>query len=158
MRHGKSGYPDGVADHERPLADRGRREAALAGEWMVEDGLRIDVVLCSTSVRTRETLERTGIDAPTSYLDDLYGGSPEDVFEALRIHVPQDAETALVVGHHPGMPATALTLDPAGTIDRFPTSAYAVVEVGSDWADIGVIADPAARLVALRVPRQASHD
>ena len=34
MRHAKSDYPDGVADHERPLAPRGDREAALAGDWL----------------------------------------------------------------------------------------------------------------------------
>ena len=32
LRHAKSDYPDGVADHERPLAKRGIREAALADE------------------------------------------------------------------------------------------------------------------------------
>src|SRR3989337_2337943 len=34
LRHAKSDYPDGVADHERPLAPRGIREAALAGDWV----------------------------------------------------------------------------------------------------------------------------
>ena len=76
MRHGKSGYPPGVADHDRPLADRGRREAALAGEWIRSEDLRVDAVLCSTATRTRETLERTGISAPTTFLDEIYGGSP----------------------------------------------------------------------------------
>ena len=45
LRHGKSGYPAGVPDHDRPLADRGRREAALAGEWMERDGLQVDAVI-----------------------------------------------------------------------------------------------------------------
>ena len=34
LRHSKSDYPQGVADHERPLAPRGEREAALAGDWL----------------------------------------------------------------------------------------------------------------------------
>ncbi|AFA74765.1 phosphoglycerate mutase-like protein [Gordonia polyisoprenivorans VH2] len=153
MRHGKSGYPPGVGDHGRPLADRGRREAALAGRWMTEEGLSVDAVLCSTATRTRQTLDRTGISAPTVYLDDLYGGSPFDVLEALRIHAPADATTVLVVGHDPGMPTTALTLDPEGTIDRFPTSAYAVVRIGVPWETIGIDHDPGARLLGVRVPR-----
>lgn len=155
MRHGKSGYPAGVNDHERPLADRGNREAALAGEWMSDEGLRVDAVLCSTATRTRETLSRTGVDAPVTYVEDIYGGYPDEILEAVRLHAPADAQTILVVGHEPGMPATALQLDPAGHIDRFPTSAYAVVTVGVPWADIGLSTDPDAELLGVRVPRAA---
>ncbi|MFW0795422.1 histidine phosphatase family protein [Gordonia sp. CPCC 205515] len=153
LRHGKSGYPPGVSDHERPLADRGRREAALAGSWMADEGLTIDAVLCSSATRTRETLERTGIDAPTTVLDEIYGGSPFEILEAVRVYAPADAATVLVVGHEPGMPSTALTLDPDGEIDRFPTSAYAVVRVGVAWDRIGLDDDPDTRLVGVRVPR-----
>ncbi|MFW0783869.1 histidine phosphatase family protein [Gordonia sp. CPCC 206044] len=158
MRHGKSGYPPGVADHERPLADRGRREAALAGLWMVDEGLHVDAVLCSTATRTRETLDRTGIVAPTTYLDDIYGAAPDEILEVLRVHAPADATTVLVVGHSPGMPATALTVDDSGNIDRFPTSAYAVLSVGSAWHRIGLDADPDARLTGVRVPREAPNE
>lgn len=154
MRHGKSGYPDGVMDHQRPLAERGRREAALAGRWMADAGLTVDAVLCSTATRTRQTLERTGITAPTTYVDDIYGGEPDDVFEAIRIHAPADATTILVVGHEPGMPATALTLDPDAQIPRFPTSAYAVLEIETPWADIGLTPHPGNRMVQLSVPRE----
>ncbi len=153
MRHGKSGYPPGVPDHDRPLAERGRREARLAGEWMADDGLDIGAVLCSTATRTRETLQRTEIDAPTTYVDDIYGGWPVDIFEALRTYIDDDTDTVLVVGHDPGMPSTALALDPEGEIDRFPTSAYAIVEISSTWSQIGLAPDPDAHLVAVRVPR-----
>ncbi|MFW0788782.1 SixA phosphatase family protein [Gordonia sp. CPCC 205333] len=153
MRHGKSGYPAGVTDHERPLAGRGRREAALAGEWIAKDGLTVDAVLCSTATRTRETLQRTGIKAPTTFLDDIYGGTPDEVFESLRIHAPTDATTVLVIGHEPGMPETALTLDPLCYIERFPTSAYAVVDVEVPWAQIGLAPDSSASLRAMRIPR-----
>ncbi|MAU81543.1 MAG: phosphoglycerate kinase [Gordonia sp.] len=154
MRHGKSGYPAGVGDHDRPLADRGRREAALAGRWMTDEGLRIDAVICSTATRTRQTLDRTGVDAPVVYVDDVYGGSPDEVLEAVRVHAPADASTVLVVGHEPGMPATALTLDADSSIERFPTSAYAVVTVGTDWDRVGLDVDPDARLVGVRIPRE----
>lgn len=154
MRHGKSGYPPGVTDHERPLAERGRREAELAGEWMARDGLAVDAVLCSTATRTRETLQRTEIDAAsTIFLDEIYGGTPDDIFEALRVHAPDDATTVLVVGHEPGMPETALELDPLCYIERFPTSAYAVLDVSLPWDRIGLAPDPEASLRAMRIPR-----
>lgn len=153
LRHGKSGYPAGVPDHDRPLADRGRREAALAGEWLEQDGLDVDAVICSTAERTRQTLERTGIDAPTEFTEDIYENSPEHILEAIRSYAPEDATTLLVVGHFPGLPGTALLLDDAADIDRFPTSAYAVLSVGVPWDRLGLDVDPAARLTSLRIPR-----
>ncbi|AFR50475.1 MULTISPECIES: SixA phosphatase family protein [Gordonia] len=154
MRHGKSGYPPGTPDHGRPLAERGDRQAALAGRWMADEGLRVDAVLCSSSTRTRQTLVRTGIDAPVTFVDDIYGGAPEEILESIRLHAPADAQTILVVGHAPGMPETALTLDPDGFIERFPTSAYAVVAVTHPWDRIGMAPDPGARLVGVRIPRE----
>ena len=67
MRHGKSAYPDDVADHERPLAPRGLREAGLAGQWLRDTQPPIDAVRCSTALRTRQTLDATGITAPVVY-------------------------------------------------------------------------------------------
>lgn len=153
LRHGKSAYPDGVTDHDRPLSPRGDRQAALAGQWMRDEGITPDAVLCSTARRTRETFDRTGVGAPAHYVDDLYGGSPSTILETIRIHAPAATETLLVVGHVPGMPATAMALDPQGVISEFPTSAYAVLTVGVPWAEIGLGVDPACHLVGVRVPR-----
>ena len=162
MRHGKSGYPPGVWDHDRPLADRGIREAALAGEWMSDDGLNVDMTLCSTATRTRQTLMRTGVDAPTIFIDDIYGGSPFEILEAIRIHVPHDAATVLVVGHEPGMPATALTLDPDGklrlrVIRAEEDSILCSAEVGGVISNRkgGIGLEPGGgTLRALRIPRE----
>ncbi|MGB3708772.1 SixA phosphatase family protein [Gordonia sp. (in: high G+C Gram-positive bacteria)] len=153
MRHGKSAYPDGVYDHDRPLNGRGMRQAALAGQWLTDDRIDVDFALCSTAERTRMTLAQTEIDVPTEYVSDLYGGTPAEIFESIRIHAPADASTVLVVGHFPGMPEAALALDPNGEIDRFPTSAYAVVKVGVPWDRLGIDVDPDARLVGFQVPR-----
>src|SRR6202035_2354332 len=71
LRHAKSAYPAVVADHERPLAPRGEREAGLAGDWLRAHLPAIDAVLCSTATRTRETLARTGIDAAGRYVGGL---------------------------------------------------------------------------------------
>ena len=76
MRHAKSDYPAGVADHQRPLALRGEREAGLAGDWLRAHTPSVDAVLCSTATRTRQTLARTLIDAPVTYSDRLYDATP----------------------------------------------------------------------------------
>ena len=58
-----------------------------------------------------------------------------------------------MVGHFPGLPGTALTLDGDADIDRFPTSAYAVLSIGVPWDRLGLDVDPAARLTSLQIPR-----
>ena len=54
LRHAKSAWPD-VADHERPLAKRGRRDAPVVGRWLGASGYVPDAVICSTAARARET-------------------------------------------------------------------------------------------------------
>ena len=81
LRHAKSDYPTGVPDHERPLAPRGIREAALAGDWIRANAPAVDAVLCSTATRTRQTLAHTGIDAPVEFVDRLYDSTPGTVID-----------------------------------------------------------------------------
>lgn len=110
MRHAKSDYPDGVVDHERPLAPRGVREAALAGDWIRANAPGIDAVLCSTATRTRQTLARTGIDAPTEYVEKIYDAVPGTVIGEINDVVSRfgtQPDTVLVVGHEPAMSSVA---------------------------------------------------
>ncbi|MEU7764113.1 histidine phosphatase family protein [Nocardia sp. NPDC049190] len=142
MRHGKSAYPDGVGDHERPLAPRGRREAGLAGEWLRETQPPIDAVRCSTATRTRQTLAATGITAPVVYEAGIYDAVPASLIELIQLS-DVDVATLLLIGHAPGMPWTAWELannrdcTPAVELSRkFPTSALAVLRFDRPWADI----------------------
>ncbi|WP_431956347.1 SixA phosphatase family protein [Nocardia lijiangensis] len=156
MRHGKSSYPDGVGDHERPLAPRGLREAGLAGEWLRTTQPPIDAVRCSTAVRTRETLAATGVTAPVVYERGIYEASPRTLIELIQLS-DDDVETLLMIGHAPGMPWTAWELAANRTSDqavelsrKFPTSAMAVLEFDRPWADI----DPGTgELVRFHIPR-----
>ncbi|KDE12374.1 hypothetical protein N505_0116290 [Rhodococcus aetherivorans] len=156
MRHGKSAYPDGVADHERPLAPRGRREAGLAGRWLRAHQPPIDAVLCSSATRARKTLAEAAVEVPTEILDDLYEATPGKIVDAIR-QVPDDVSTLLVVGHEPVLSATTLLLsddhdsDAARQIiEKFPTSAVAVLAVRGPWHDLG---PRGAALVDFHIPR-----
>jgi phosphohistidine phosphatase len=158
LRHAKSAYPDGVADHDRPLASRGRREAELAGDWLRARLPTFDAVLCSTATRTRETLARNGIDAPVRYDDRLYDASPGMVIEQIN-DVGDDVSVLLVVGHEPTMTQLALGLANPLTINadaaerisiKFPTSAMAVLRLNGSWADLEL---GSAQLADFHVPR-----
>lgn len=156
MRHGKSGYPEGTPDHDRPLAERGQREAALAGAWITDTLGGVDAVICSTATRTRQTLVATGIDAATTFEELIYGASPEEIIEEIA-RTDDSVATLLVVGHAPGIPFTALELAEATGSEaaieigrKFPTSALAVLTVDVPWSEIG---RGVAALTAFHVPR-----
>ena len=154
MRHGKSGYPDGVDDYDRPLAERGQQQAAMAGEWIRNEIGPVGSVICSTALRTRETLSATGIDAPVRFEETVYGGSPEDILREIVL-TDDSVSVLLVVGHAPGTPWTALELaDNADSEQgewirtKFPTSGLAVLTTESTWADLS--AGRATLVAALR--------
>lgn len=157
MRHAKSDYPEGVADHARPLAPRGVREGALAGDWIRTNVAPVDAVLCSSATRTRQTLERTGISAPVMYLDELYDTTPGETLRQINT-VADDVTTLLVVGHEPTTSEVALRLAGPGSdreaadriYGKFPTSAIAVLQVPTTWTELGL---EGATLVHFHVPR-----
>src|SRR5689334_19517853 len=109
MRHAKSDYPPGVADHDRPLAPRGIRQAGLAGDWLRAHAPTIDHVLCSTATRTRETLLNTRIDAPVRYSQRVYATTPGTLIDEINA-VDDGVGTLLIIGHEPTMSALALGL------------------------------------------------
>jgi phosphohistidine phosphatase len=158
LRHAKSAYPDGVADHDRPLAPRGQREAGLAGDWLRADLPAIDAVLCSTATRARETLAHTAIDAPVRYVDRLYDAVPGTVIDEIT-HVGDDVAVLLVVAHEPTMTQVALGLASTESSNtaateristKFPTSAMAVLRLACSWTDLEL---GSADLVDFHVPR-----
>jgi len=162
LRHAKSDYPPGIPDHQRPLAPRGIREAALAGDWLRAHAPAVDAVLCSTATRTRETLERTLIDAPVEFVDRLYESTPGTVIDEIN-RVPKrfdaDVSTLLVIGHEPTMSALSLGLatddgsnDAAAEriLTKYPTSSIAVLRTSQSWDQLAL---NGATLVTFHVPR-----
>ena len=87
VRHSKAEQVFGKPDHDRELTDRGHRDAKALGEWLHGHGLICDVVVCSTSMRTRQTWE--GIEA---------GGGGTEVIEYARA-IYSGGTHGLVVGH-----------------------------------------------------------
>jgi phosphohistidine phosphatase len=159
LRHAKSAYPDGVGDHDRPLAPRGEREAGLAGHWLRSGVVPpVQAVLCSTATRTRQTLARTGVDAPVEFADRLYGATPGGVIAEINA-VADDVGTLLVIGHEPAMSSVALGLAGAPGTDagaaeqislKYPTSALAVLRIDGSWANVEL---GSAVLETFHVPR-----
>lgn len=145
LRHAKSSWthPE-LADHDRPLAGRGRRAAAAMAHHMAEQRIVPELVLCSTARRTRETYERIEAalaGAPVRYEHRLYEASAEDLLERVRA-VPDESNSVLLIGHNPAIEQLALQLArPSPERDdlqsKFPTAALATLELtGSHWHDL----------------------
>jgi phosphohistidine phosphatase len=159
MRHAKSDWPDGMADHDRPLAKRGRRDAPRIGRWLGESGYVPDAVVCSTAARARETwaLASSGLSGAVPGAAPAVRYEPR-VYEAtvlgllmLARELDPGWRTALLVGHNPGM--AELTVGLAGPaaerLREFPTAFTAVLGLPGTWADA---APGEAELLAFTVP------
>ncbi|HYX76555.1 MAG TPA: histidine phosphatase family protein [Gaiellaceae bacterium] len=159
LRHAKSSWADpGLADRERPLAPRGRRDAKRIAKHLRQLGVAPELVLCSPAVRTRETLElvRPALAASTVALEeDLYGASSDRLLARLR-RVPGAVASVMLVGHNPGLHQLALSLASAGNElgrleAKFPTAALATLQIPKPWSRL----EPGdATLSAFVVPKQ----
>ncbi|MFB7620679.1 histidine phosphatase family protein [Kitasatospora sp. NPDC056181] len=160
VRHAKSERSDVIDDHERPLAERGRRDAPAAGRWLAGAGITPDLALVSTATRTRETWdllapelsERPG----TVYEERIYAASPGELL-VLFTELSEEVDDVVMVGHNPGIHALAEILVGASEGDltarmsaAFPTSAIAVLTYEGSWK---AVEPGAARLVAFWTPR-----
>jgi phosphohistidine phosphatase len=148
LRHAKSSWDDpGLDDHERPLAPRGRRAVNVLGEHLREHDIHPVQVLCSTSRRTRETLEGVQPGGETLIEAELYHADPAQLLERLR-RVSDDVESVMVIGHNPTLQITALRLSDAGSANgdgshraqisqKFPTGALATLSFDGPWSELG---------------------
>jgi phosphohistidine phosphatase len=159
LRHAKSdwGGPE-LPDRERGLAPRGVRASSDLASRLQRARVAPALVLCSTAVRARQTLEllapALGGQVETRYEEDLYGATAADVLERLR-GVPGSVPSVMVVGHNPTIQDLTLELAARGRdLDsvrlKFPTAALATLKFdrkGWDRLDRGV-----AELVAFLTP------
>jgi phosphohistidine phosphatase len=155
LRHLKSSWDEpGLADHDRPLAPRGQKAGKRVRRWASEHDVRPDLVLCSTAVRARATLDLVSpaLGAPVVEIEGgLYHAWADDLLARLRIVAP-DLESVLMIGHNPGLHELAALLAPPGPA-AFPTGALAELQVDVDeWSELQPGSAKLTRLVVSRKP------
>jgi phosphohistidine phosphatase len=142
LRHAKSSWDHpGQDDHDRPLAPRGRRAVAVLSEHLKAESIEPQLVLCSSSRRTRETLEGIGVAGRHVIEPGLYSARTPDLVERLH-EVPEDVDSVMVIGHNPTMQTLVLRLaSPATDLSevqaKFPTGALATLTFDSAWRELG---------------------
>lgn len=149
LRHAKAS-PDSEsgADFDRPLSKRGFRDATAMAELMRKEIPKPDLVLCSTALRTRQTLDAILAVWPSlnvRFERDLYLASP---YEAERlVRSSGDAQSTLIIAHNPMTEMMLHQLvdingdnDKAGLADasiKYPTGALSVLSLEIDaWEDL----------------------
>ena len=138
-----------MADIDRPLNKRGKRDAPRIGALLRDQDLVPDLILCSPAVRAKKTAlavsNESGYEGEIEIHDDLYPGDLSTYLEILASS-PDEIDRAMIVGHNPGLEEflDALT----GESARLPTSALAQIRLPIlDWAEINQL--PTGNLINL---------
>lgn len=147
LRHAKSSWDDAVArDFDRPLNARGQKAAATVGRHMRAEKLSFDHVVASPAIRIVETVEQveTGYGSALAPAWDrrIYLASASSLLDVVH-ELPEGADSALLIGHNPGLEDLILLLIPDRTGDllrdsveeKFPTAALAVMSFAVDRWD-----------------------
>ena len=140
IRHAKSSWDDpGLSDFERPLNDRGKKDAPAMAERLYERGLKIDAFVTSPARRARKTAEQFSKQYKKDKDDlvlktELYMATDE-AFNSVVEKLNDDLDCVAVFSHNPGITDFANSLTDART-DNIPTCGIFAVKVKADhWSD-----------------------
>jgi len=161
LRHAKSSWDDPeMEDVDRPLAPRGARAADRMRDYLDAERIRAELVLCSSALRTRETLGRIlpglGPELTVRIEPSVYSFEADQLLDRLR-ELPANVGSVMLIGHNPAMQELASLLAADG--DRlddlrkgFPTAALAELDVPvGSWDEL---TRGSGRLERFVVPRE----
>jgi len=156
IRHAKSSRDDmALADKDRPLDDRGKRDAPKMGERLAKRRVKPDLILSSPATRALATAEIIArkLDYRRSNIvvdERLYAVGADAVLDVIR-RLDDKAERVMVIGHNPELTELANRL--SGKITHLPTCAVAEFTFDTkSWTRVGKD-KPAA--VALESPKES---
>ena len=143
LRHAKSSWDDrDLVDHDRPLSNRGRRATAVMLDHFTAEGIKPDLVLCSSALRARQTLEGilAALGEPAVSVErELYGACADDLLGRIA-RVPESSTSVLLIGHNPGLQDLVVLVAERGDVDdirtKFPTVALATLAFRGTWSDL----------------------
>jgi phosphohistidine phosphatase len=125
IRHAKSSWDDPfLNDHERPLSERGYRDAPQMAQRLKKKEIYPDAMLSSDAERAKTTalITAENLHFPKEkilFTNQLYHASASSIFEEIR-KTKNDIKTLFVFGHNPGFNDLIDKL--GGEIDNLPTS------------------------------------
>ena len=163
LRHAKSSWGDhSLADFDRPLAERGERDAPRMGRAfqnlkvqasdLKEQGASLDRLFSSPAKRARQTAKRFSkaaeIAVETEFDDRIYGASSSELKSIVR-KLPSEADNVMIVGHNPGFEDLVSRL--TGQSRHMPTCALACIEFKGEWSDVE---DGSGKVLLFMIPKE----
>ena len=141
VRHAKSSWADfQLADHDRPLNQRGKRDAPVMARRLLGFDVAPDGIYGSTAKRARRTAREFArvFDVPKdkrTYLRGLYHAYPDRIEREIWT-LPPEWDTVLFFGHNPGYTDLANLLQGEDYIDNVPTCGIVGAQAAvDDWSD-----------------------
>lgn len=143
VRHAKSSWDDlELSDFDRPLNERGKRDAPSMGKRLKEKGTHPDLMLASPAKRAFSTARRIAkvleYDKEKIKTDQrLYHASEETFFSVIR-EVKNKHDILMVFGHNPGLTDFANAVDNTdANIDNVPTCGIVAFSMDiDDWSQL----------------------
>ena len=140
LRHAKSSWKDeSLVDFERPLAGRGRRACETIAGLIRSEQIEFDLLLSSTAVRARETIERirqmAKLRNELRFDERIYEASTDRLLEVIS-QIENDRKNVLLIGHNPGFEELLQLL--TGDAERVPTACLVKIKFKiSKWSEVG---------------------
>lgn len=156
VRHAKSSWKDPtLADHDRPLNKRGKRDAPRMGKRLARASICPDLIITSTAVRARTTAETiaAAMGYPTAHIlmdKSLYLGGVSGILDL--IHNLGDANHhVMLVGHNPDL-TDLVNLMTDSNVENVPTCGIAHIRFDTPtWSKVGTVP---AELIGLDYPKR----
>jgi phosphohistidine phosphatase len=141
VRHAKSSWDDvALPDKDRPLNDRGKRDAPKMGKRLAKRGANVDLILSSPARRAIKTAkdfaDKLDYELKDISVDTrLYPGAVNDLLKIIH-NLGKKLNRVMLVGHHPALSQLAHRLSP--DIVHMPTCAVAEFAFKAKlWRDVG---------------------
>ncbi len=140
LRHAKSSWDNSnIADHDRPLNKRGKRDAPRMGRLIREKNILPDLIISSTAKRAATTAKAVAdacdYEGEIEFTRAFYHADADTFLEQLS-SLQTHYAVVMIVSHNPGV--EELLEDLTGLWERMPTAALAQVELNIDkWSELG---------------------
>ena len=141
IRHAKSSWQNlGQTDFERPLNDRGNKDAPNMAQRLLNKGISIELFVSSTANRAQQTCmhfcKAFGYDTHQILLFDRLYHAPGPVFYEIILQLPNQYHHAAIFAHNPGITDFVNSLVQSVRIDDMPTCGIFAIEANiDDWKD-----------------------
>ena len=141
VRHAKSSWGDfTLPDFERPLNDRGKRDAPVMAKRLLQRNLHVDSFISSPAKRALKTCklfckEHNFPQEKIIIMDVLYHAPRATFYEVIE-KIDNRSNSVAIFSHNPGITDFVNSLSPDLRLDNMPTCAVLAVSSDIDnWPD-----------------------